>query len=138
MGARLCCISSSSAGSFIKRTDYSLESSTASELSSHGETFDAGRLIPSTASRDIPSPPSVTGDITPAKCKHSVTKGQVSKVCAGILTPIEEEPKLKRVKSRQTVGSCSLSRAGGDSLDSCASSSFGSMRNYQKFVLTRS
>ncbi len=135
MGACLCSISSRPSHSFIKRAEYSLDSSTASEYSTHGDPGNPRSVAPTAEDSSTASPENETS----LKCNFSMSRAYLTRgPSMGQLAPIEEEPKLKRINSRNAGGPCSVARQGGDSFDSCASSSFGSMRNYQKFVLTRS
>jgi len=157
MGASVCCLGLKSPQTSLKRAEYSLESSTASEMSTHGDYSESSSY---TTSSNSFQPNSVTYSISQssiccsqANCAshgklncsftHCSIKCPLPRVGSGGLTPIEEEPKHHEVHHRLSSTYASIrgvrSRTrSNDSFESCASSSFGSMRNYQQFVLTRS
>ena len=158
MGARICCMNSHHSHTSLKRADYSIESSTASESSTladnsevicHAFTASGVREGLSFSGSQAAIGPSGGAPMCSShgRCHCSFThcnmKPHLPRVSSGGLTPIEEEPRPNHTQLRHS-SSYSTMRPGrsrtvsNDSFDSCNSSSFGSMRNYQKFVLTRS
>jgi hypothetical protein len=139
MGARICGMAHYSSGSFFKRRDNSIETSTASEMSSHSENHDAmvsGIRDAITSSASASNPHGY-----PSHCSLQ-WKPHLPRVGSGGLTPIQEEPKVvcreHRANSNISCNRQARPRTiSSDSFDSCVSSSFGSMRNYQRFVLAR-
>ena len=147
----MCCLCPKSPQTSLKRAEYSLESSTASEMSTHGDCSESSSY---TTSSNSFQPNSVTYSISlsssircsQAKCAshgklncsftHCSIKCTLPRVGSGGLTPIEEEPKHHEFHHRLSSTYASIrgvrSRTrSNDSFDSCASSSFGSMTNYQ-------
>lgn len=155
MGARLCRSSMDTALSIPKRADYSIETSTASEPNSQQDYAPPHPVDASNDSRDQVSDPSLPshGDysiIVPhrsfsrctAACGSSC-RPHLPRVSSGCLTPIEEEPPTRSDFGGRMVVAHAFSHNGrsrtrsGDSIDSSVSS-FGSMKNYQRFVTSRS
>ena len=157
MGARICCMNSNQSHTSLKRGDYSIES-TASELSTLADNNEViCQTSPASGPRDGFQFSRPTAAVGPTggnlKCSsfgrchcsftHCNMKPHLPRVSSGGLTPIEEEPHPNNSQHRLTSAHSTM-RPGrsrtvsNDSFESCNSSSFGSMRNYQKFVLTRS
>lgn len=154
MGARLCRSYMDTDLSIPKRADYSIETSTASEPNSQQDYAPPHPVDASNDSRDQVSDPSLpNGDFSivaphrsfsrcTAACGSSC-RPHLPRVSSGCLTPIEEEPPSRSDFGGRMVVAHSFSHNGrsrtrsGDSIDSSVSS-FGSMKNYQRFVTSRS
>lgn len=154
MGARLCRSFVERGSSIPKRTDYSIDASTASEPSSQAEYAPP-------QSAEIANDPKIQSCATscnpcseyPLSTSHrsynrcttacgSSCRPHIPRVSSGCLTPIEEEPPPRSEFGGRMRGSHSIARQGrsrtrsSDSLESSVSS-FGSMKNYQRFVKSR-
>jgi hypothetical protein len=155
MGARLCCCTSRQSQTPLKRSELSIDNSTASEPNSlpdemtkhvRGDPVDSN-LMTRSADSDACTrryQPSVRSHRT--NVRNSIgcqCRSHLPRVNSGGLTPIEEEPEKRRPSNHEVLGRPSTVKRersrtrSSDSLESAVSSSFGSMRNYQRFVMNR-
>ena len=143
MGARMCCMSYEEYGVAVKRRDFSHDGSTASEPNSHH-----GSSEPIERSHVIPSAPVYSthhlmrlGETQMSACTsayrvkyaNGYPRSSLPRVRSLNLMTIEEEPRVASHNSRRTWQARNLSRT-ISSDDSVASSNFGSMKNYHRFV----